>query len=337
MTRVLKPALVFALSAFAIGLSHQAASAGAPTVSASPNPYKGNCPTTLAFTGTITATAAGTISYQFAYTAPGQSIPTLPKPQTVVAKQAGPVTVTASGNVTWSGTGTIELDELAPVKAHSQTVTITTVCSSSTAPNYPLAPSSRNVLTAPKPLTVTQNQKIPLQMAAYGDKSFNIGDQDIFVGCGGICAGYEHYRNNDPFDVKQIIIYRGYLLFNKIPTGQTVVKAVLGLNVQDRDQVSCFGGVGAATSAWNPATQWPDGDFSYATPMQSNGTYMSIDVTSIVRAWMTGKVPQYGLVVRGSDENTQVGFVAHTSSCIMQFAKPNVLYVQTSSSPMAPH
>ncbi len=119
-----------------------AAALGAPTVSASPDPYKGNCPKTIIFIGAITVSTPGPVSYAFSYTPPGRNIVILPLGSTVHAKVAGTVTVTSSGVATYSGTGSVELVEIAPIKAKSQPLAITTVCSSSTTPNYPVSRST---------------------------------------------------------------------------------------------------------------------------------------------------------------------------------------------------
>ncbi len=331
-----KLVLTFASLIVMICVSRQVAWAITPTVAASPSPYTGNCPGTISFTGTITATAAGTVSYEFEYTPPGQTTALVPKVQSITVKSPGPVMVSGSGGVTLSGIGTVVLLETAPVKAASNPATFKAVCSSSAMNyHYPVQKPqiSRNAVQMPYSSTT---QSLSLVASDSRIQAYNYGGADVFNSCGNgqpLCVGYYHNESDvGPIvSTHQILTWRSYYLFQpvKIPSGSQLTKATLTVNASNWPS-NCYGGIAPAVSDWTTTKSYTDGNFTYAIPTSfggpnAEGFYtVTFFVTPIVKDWVSGKIPNHGFVLRGSDEN---GSGPNNVYCVLNFAGAGKLVI----------
>jgi hypothetical protein len=311
------------------------------------------CPYSITFNGYITGPGNSSVTYYYTRFA-GK------------ATYSTPVTITIPASGTTQGTSLIppsqitvdsstvglqsyELDIQSPPGSDSTSygkVYFNAQCGllMSTMPPIPVAsPSPFSLKNQVTHGALVSNAKVLLHLVTSTNRSKTLmavlNGVDNFVGCGANntqdlpCVGYSHFKDQDPLDVRIINIYRNYLMFAKIPPGSNVVKAVLGLTATDATSLHCFGGIGPAVAPWTTNNNFVDGDFGFPAPAQFNGAYVSIDVTSIVKAWATGKLANNGFVMRGSNEQN---FLTKTESCEAVFSKPNVLYLTTVTPIMAP-
>jgi hypothetical protein len=136
------------------------------------------------------------------------------------------------------------------------------------------------------------------------------------------CVGYSTYKTGDgPTLYHEIDTWRAYI--SPIWTGPTslagmnVYKATLALTVNQPNALHCFGGIGPALAAWQGNKDYVQGDFTYNEPFSLSGSLLTIDVTSIVRDWATGKVPNFGFVLDGSNET---GSEPDNVTCTISFS-----------------
>jgi hypothetical protein len=333
MKTFMKLGMISACSTAALCLAQQAAWA-VPTASASPNPYNGFCPTTITFTGTLNAAAAGNMTYYFSYTDPAAPTKVINRPpKTVKAIAAGPVSVSDTGTMTLSGTGTMTLYETVPNVTHSTTVNIPLICSSAAHPAYPRASTGPNFRLAPLP----NQQSVAVRLIASDMRSkfynYATGEHpDIFENCDpkpSLCVGFYHNESDAGPVVMwhQIWTERAYLMYAKFPIGAQINKATITLNVTNPESANCFGGIGMATAPWIGNTTSVDGNFSFATPITktNGGQTWTIDVTQIVKAWMSNKAANNGFVLRGSNEN---GSPPNNITCFMNFHATGMTLVE---------
>jgi hypothetical protein len=96
----------------------------------------------------------------------------------------------------------------------------------------------------------------------------------------------------------------------------------------------CFGRLGRAVLTRTPVMKgttqtftapYPDdGDFRWSTPATFSPTSVAIDVTDIVKGWVSGKMPNQGFVLRGkTEDNGSNG----NDSCSLRFGKDAVLTI----------
>jgi hypothetical protein len=130
---------------------------------------------------------------------------------------------------------------------------------------------------------------------------------------GPLCLGWQHDQSSI---VAPNIIpiwwyadnYRAYYRFDGLNAlgGHYIASATLHLPLTG-GQLGCFSAIAASDTDWTQvANAYIGGNFI------SGGSIASgLDVTSIVRAWVSGGTPNYGFVLRGSNEN----LVAESSKC----------------------
>lgn len=102
---------------------------------------------------------------------------------------------------------------------------------------------------------------------------------------------------------------RAYYRFDQLGaiSGHYIASATLTV-IPTQGRVDCFSALAAADTDWrnNPNT-YIGGNFNPPAGTLAGG----MDVTDIVRAWVSGNTPNYGFVLRGSNEN----LVAESSEC----------------------
>ena len=142
------------------------------------------------------------------------------------------------------------------------------------------------------------------------------------------CVGWETYKSGDgPSLNHEITVWRSYLAFNwTIPLHNlNVYKATVNLTTAPNSDPSCYGGIAPALAQWEGNKDWVQGDFTYNEPHTVNGTTFSIDVTSIVRDWASGKVRNFGFVMSGSNET---GSEPDNAACILNFNNGATLSIE---------
>ena len=142
------------------------------------------------------------------------------------------------------------------------------------------------------------------------------------------CVGWETYKSGDgPSLNHEITVWRSYLAFNwTIPLHNlNVYKATVNLTIAPNSDQGCYGGIAPALAQWEGNKDWVQGDFTYNEPHTINGPTFSIDVTSIVRDWASGKVRNFGFVMSGSNET---GSEPDNAACILNFNNGATLTIE---------
>jgi hypothetical protein len=149
--------------------------------------------------------------------------------------------------------------------------------------------------------------------------------------CGPIEIAFAHIDDGSgPWLYHENVDYQSALAFDQSAIqGLRVFKATLELTLpRGGGKFSCYGGLGFVPSPFDPnGGNWIQGDFS-TFPTEAHfgkGSNQSIDVTGIVKAWASGKTPNYGFVTRSSDEN----FGAEDNGwCFLNFENNAVLRIE---------
>ena len=103
----------------------------------------------------------------------------------------------------------------------------------------------------------------------------------------------------------------------------------------DSGDTSCYGGLGRAVLTRTHvepgkmqtfSAPYPDdGDFNWPAPIMFAAGSATIDVTSIVQAWVSGKMPNQGFVLRGKLEDNGAN---GNDACSLVFGKDAVLTIE---------
>ncbi len=295
--------------------------------------HTGTCPVTEAFTGTISGTPGTAFQYSF-----NRYINSTQQVQSV-----GAATIPASGNfavsdsfsIGASSTGT-NFDQIwvhniaGQADVYSGKAAFTVTCAS----KYGLL--NPNVHTLVRPVITLHSQWWALREYEYKWVGMTTYLPERGAGpCGSLCIGWYHLHNGDSFYLYHWNTYdRAFLGFD--PTafnGLNVTKAILTLTGIKGD-TNCYGGLGRALLARIPAAKFTsqtfnapypdDGDFNWPTPTQFSAGSATVDVTSIVQQWASGKMRNDGFVLRGKvEDNGSNG----NDSCSLGFATDGVLTI----------
>jgi hypothetical protein len=116
--------------------------------------------------------------------------------------------------------------------------------------------------------------------------------------------------------------------------GLRAAKATVTLTVDGGDP-TCYGGLGRAVLTRAPVIKgttqtfsapYPDdGDFNWPAPVQFAAGSATIDVTSIVQGWASGKMRNDGFVLRGKLEDNGAN---GNDSCSLSFGTDAVLTIE---------
>jgi len=150
-----------------------------------------------------------------------------------------------------------------------------------------------------------------------------------------VFVGWNHIKAGDSLCLYHWNRYwRAFLGFD--PTafnGLNVTKATLTLN-NVQGATNCYGALGRALLTKIPAAKFTsqtfkapypeDGDFSsFPMATQFNAGSATVDVTSLVQQWASGKMKNDGFVLRGKVDNGSNG----NDSCFVTFATDIVLTI----------
>ncbi|MBV8363614.1 MAG: hypothetical protein JO193_03540 [Candidatus Eremiobacteraeota bacterium] len=312
------------------------ASAAQPTVITPPD-YKGSCPATVHFGGTLFP-PAGSVSYHFGYHDPGQTQNSVTPKRTVAA--VGPFSATDTGTVTASGAAWVELTEDAPQLPKPTPSTSTRAGFQVHCTFGALPPGIRFSVWASPPLMAWdwRNNHYQSGIGMPPESGQN-------PACETICAGFIHQTTGGgaPFGYHSIDDWRSYMQFGKIPNPpKPPTQAVLILTFsQPTANLRCIEGVAPALDTWQGNKNWINGgtfvqptipSTNLSGPLlqsyESNQRNVVFDVTSIVRAWSAG-TPNHGFVIAGSNESGSEDPPWNGNTiCLVNFVVPPVLLIR---------
>ncbi len=319
-------AAVLTLLLFAGRVTAAAADTAWLSLQGAQNP-SGSCPYSITFNAWITGPGNSSVTYYFTRFA-GKAVSSTPVTITIPASGTTqgtslipPSQITVDSSTV--GLQSYELDIQSPAGSDTTThgkIYFNAKCGLllSTMPPIPVATPTFSMKNAVSHGPIVSTAIVALHPGASAMRSkvlLNQGQADFFFGsCTHaqiLCAGYDHVLDTGVFGEKKAGIYRSYVMFPNIPHGTNVVKALLGLhqifNGTDATSFQCFGGVAPAIAPWTSNNNFVDGDFGFPAPAQYIGPDATVDVTSIVKAWASGKLVNNGFVLRGSDESTFIG------------------------------
>jgi hypothetical protein len=325
-----KTALVCFLTVVALlGLSRPSSAAVTASLSiVGPNPLTTTCPVNVNFTGSING-PAGPVTYTFGRFVNGSSTSSAPINAAIPTSGTLPISVTLNIDKAHSGFQSYEIDVTSPSAAQGK-VYFTVTCAN---PNAVLHPGMNPLV---RPVVTLHSQWWALREYEYKWVGTTTYIPERGTGpCGNLCIGWYHLHNGDSFWLYHWNTYdRAFLGFD--PTafnGLNVTKATLTLNVVQGD-ANCYGGLGRALLAKIPAAKFTsqtfsapypdDGDFNWPTSTQFSAGSATIDVTSIVQQWASGKMRNDGFVLRGKvEDNGSNG----NDSCSLGFGTDGVLTI----------
>lgn len=326
-----KTALVAFLSVVALlGLSRPSSAAVTASFSiVGANPLTATCPVNVNFTGSINGPATTPVTYLFARFVNGTSIDSAPINAVIPASGSLPVSTTLNVDKAHSGFQSYALFITVPANATQGKVFFTVTCAN---PNAVLHQGPALV----RPVVTLHSQWWALREYEYKWVGTTTYIPERGTGpCGNLCIGWYHLHNGDSFWLYHWNTYdRAFLGFDPAAfNGLNVTKATLTLNVVQGD-TNCYGGLGRALLAKIPAVNFTsktfnapypeDGDFNWPTPTQFTAGSATIDVTSIVQQWASGKMRNDGFVLRGKvEDNGSNG----NDSCSLGFGTDGVLTI----------
>jgi hypothetical protein len=326
---------LLAVALFVVLASPATAAITTAALTATTPSYTGKCAVTETFSGTISGMVGTTFQYSFNRFINGaQQIQNIGS-GTIPA--SGSLAVNDSFSIASSSTGAnfdqIWVHNIAGGQAdvYSNKATFAVTCASVN-PNAVLHQGTTLV----KPVVTLHSQWWALREYEYKWVGMTTYLPERGTGpCGNLCIGWYHLHNGDSFYLYHWNTYdRAFLGFD--PTalnGLNVTKATLTLKVVQGDP-NCYGGLGRALLAKIPAAKFTsqtfnapypeDGDFNWPTPTQFSAGSATVDVTSIIQQWASGKMRNDGFVLRGKvEDNGSNG----NDSCSLGFATDGVLTI----------
>ncbi len=329
--RIVRSIRCVAAAMIVLGATHAAnAQITGATLSASPPSFAGYCPTTVSFSGVIAGKPGTTFQYTFAWRGgtefSGDFVATMPA--------SGTLPVQYSISVTASTTDFMQI-WVRNISGGQANVY-------STSPEYSVAckfnpgarPPNTNFL---QPLTL-HPEWFALREYEYktvGPMSSYLPERGT-APCPGLCIGWYHALDGAFLWIFHWNTYdRAFWGYDPVAfQGLKVTKATLKLTVASGD-TSCFGALGRAvltrTHVEQGTTQtfsapYPDdGDFNWPAPVQFTAGSATIDVTSIVQAWVSGKMPNQGFVLRGRLEDNGSN---DNDTCSLVFGRDVLLTIE---------
>jgi len=301
------------------------------TITANPPSYSGNCPTTVSFSASITGKPGTTFWATFIWLSgvttvfSGDSVVTMPT--------SGSLSVQNSISVAESTTDYMQL-RASHISGGQPDMYYSTEYSVACKFNPGVLPSNAVLR---KPVTLH-----PEWFALREYEYKNVGPFSTFIPergtapCPDLCIGWDHILDGSFLWLFHWNIYdRAFFGYDPAAfKGLKVTKATVTLKVDGGDP-RCYGGLGRAVLTRTPAEKgttqtftapYPDdGDFNWAAPIQFAGGSATITVTSIVQAWVDGKIPNQGFVLRGKLEDN--GADAN-DSCSLSFGRDAVLTIE---------
>lgn len=301
------------------------------TVSASPPSYSGDCPTTVSFTGLVTGQPGTTFWVTFFWlsgtTLSGDFVETMPA--------SGSLSVQFPISVIKSTTDhmQIRVSHISGGQADLWSI----------GAQYSVACKFDPGVLPPSPPNFRKSVTLHPQWFALREYEYKtVGPFSSFIPergsapCQDLCIGWSHILDGAFLWLYHWNTYdRAFWGYDPAAfKGLKVEKATVTLTI-DGGNPGCYGGLGRAVLTRTPAaigtTQtfhapYPDdADFNWPAPAQFAAGSATIDVTSIVRAFVTGKIPNQGFVLRGKlEDNGSNG----NDSCTLSFGKDAVLTIE---------
>jgi hypothetical protein len=123
--------------------------------------------------------------------------------------------------------------------------------------------------------------------------------------------------------------YRAGLMFDMgFLTGRSIYRALLKLHVSaslvgnSSDTFSsCATAIGIAADSWWGSQSWINGEFGDVNPGRVHGPDVALDVTKIVADWASGRVSNYGFVLKGDSEDMGA---FRNDACLSTFASTSL-------------
>ncbi len=330
--RIAKSVPCIAAAIVALGVTHPAnAQITGATVSASPPSFAGYCPTDVSFSGVITGKPGTTFWATFVWLGgtefSGDFVETMPA--------SGSLPIQFPISVTKSTTDYMEI-RVGNISGGQPDLY-------SNAAPYSVA-CKFNPAVLPAPVTSIQKPvKLHPQWFALREYEYKtVGPFSSFIpergsaACPDLCIGWDHILDGSFLWLFHWNTYdRAFWGYDPAAfKGLKVTKAIVTLKVDGGDP-ACYGGLGRAvltrTHVVKGTTQrfsgpYPDdGDFNWPAPVHFAAGSATIDVTSIVQAWVSGKIPNQGFVVRGKlEDNGAEG----NDSCSLSFGTDALLTIE---------
>lgn len=329
--RIVKSCRCVATAMIVLGVTHAAhAQITGATVSTSQPSFAGDCPTTVSFTGLVTGQPGTTFWVTFFWlsgtTLSGDFVETMPA--------SGSLSVQFPISVTKSTTDhmQIRVSHISGGQADmwSNGAEYSVACKF----NPGVLPSNTRF-----GKTVTLH---PQWFALREYEYKTVGPFSSFVPergtapCPDLCIGWDHILDGAFLWLFHWNTYdRAFWGYDPAAfKGLRVTKATVTLTVDGGDP-TCYGKIGRAVLTRTPAARgktqtfnapYPDdADFNWPAPVQFAAGSATIDVTSIVQGWASGKMRNDGFVLRGKlEDNGAEG----NDSCSLSFGKDAVLTIE---------
>ncbi len=329
--RIVKSIRCIVAAMIVLGVMHPAnAQITSATLSASQPSFAGNCPTTVSFSGLITGKPGTTFWVTFAWhsgnTFSGDLVETMPA--------SGSLPVQQSITVTESTTDSMQI-WVRNISGGQPNVY-------SNSAGYSVACKFNPGVLPPNSVLRKSVTLHPQWFALREYEYKNVGPFSSFIPergsapCKDLCIGWDHILDGAFLWLFHWNTYdRAFWGYDPAAfKGLHVTKATVTLTVDGGDP-TCYGGLGRAVLTRTPAARgtsqtftapYPDdGDFNWPAPVQFTAGSATIDVTSIVQGWASGKMRNDGFVLRGKlEDNGSNG----NDSCSLRFGTDAVLTIE---------
>lgn len=330
--RFLEALRCIATAAVFLGAAHPAnAQITGVTLSANQPSFTGDCPTTVSFSGVITGKPGTGFWFTFIWQSgqntvfSGDSVVTMPP--------SGSLPVQHSISVSASTTGGMEV-RVSHISSGQPDMYDTAAYSVTCKFNPQVRPSNARL-----------GKTVTLHPQWFGLREYEyktVGPFSSFVPergsapCKDLCVGWDHILDGAFLWLFHWNTYdRAFWGYDPGAfTGLKVKKATVTLKIDGGDP-ACFGGLGRAvltrthvvpgTTQTFEAPYPDDGDFRWPAPVHFDAGSATIDVTSIVQAWVGGKMVNQGFVIRGRLEDNGA---ESNDGCSLSFGTDAVLAIE---------
>jgi hypothetical protein len=332
LRRIVKSLRCIATAMIVLGVVQSAnAQITGATLSASPPSFSGDCPTTVSFSGQVEGKPGTAFWFTFIWLSgtttvfSGDSVVTMPA--------SGSLPIQNSISVSASTTGYMQV-RVSHISGGQPDQYYSAEYSVACKFNPGVVPSNARF-----GKTVTLHPQW-FGLREYEYKQVNFMSTFIpergTAPCTDLCIGWDHILNGSFLWLFHWNTYdRAFWGYDPDAfKGLRVTKATVTLTVDGGDP-ACYGGLGRAVLARTPVAKgttqtfsapYPDdGDFRWPAPVQFSAGSATIDVTSIVQQWASGKMRNDGFVLRGKlEDNGAEG----NDSCGLSFGRDVVLTIE---------
>jgi hypothetical protein len=164
------------------------------------------------------------------------------------------------------------------------------------------------------PPAVVKTYTLPQTASWCKWQDYTYGLGQFGEGCGPVIMGYMHMVSGASFWLNhENEIFQTILTYDASSVkGMKIFRATMTLTNPSaqfnpaivKENYGCYGGIGIATAPYTAGAKWiPSDSTTYPAKTHFKPESSSIDVTRMVQAWAAGKVPNYGFVFHGLDED----------------------------------